>query len=228
MSNEKLKIPPQSTESEMALLGSILLRPESINEILDIVSLNHFYSDRHKKIYETMLELFSKSIPIDLISLSSRLKERKILDQVGGKSYLSEIIESVPSSVNIVHYADIVIKKSVTRSLIDASHEIGAMGYNEEHDLESLLDAAEKKIFAVTNRSTKKNFFSLKETLPEAWERLEKLHKSKDELRGIPTGFKSLDNTLAGFQKSDLIILAARPSMGKTSLALDIARNVAV
>ncbi|HMP85267.1 MAG TPA: DnaB-like helicase N-terminal domain-containing protein, partial [Candidatus Paceibacterota bacterium] len=228
MNDNKLKIPPQSIESEMALLGSILLKPESINEILDIISIENFYQDRHKKIYETMLELFSKAIPIDLISLSSRLKEKKILDQVGGKSYLSELVESVPSASNIVHYANIVLKKSITRNLIDASHDIGAMGYSEEYDLESLLDEAEKKIFKVTNRTTKKNFFSLKETLPEAWERLDKLHKSKDELRGVPTGFKSLDNTLAGFQKSDLIILAARPSMGKTSLALDIARNVAV
>lgn len=228
MADNKLKVPPQSLESEMALLGSIMLRPESINEVLDIVHPDYFYSDRHKKIYETMLELYGKSTPIDLISLASRLKEKKILDQVGGKSYLSEIVESVPSSANITHYADIVGKKAVTRGLINASEEIGALGYNEEHELDYLLDEAEKRIFKVTNRSHKKNFIELKDTLGEAWERLDKLHKSKDELRGIPTGFKGLDNKLAGFQKSDLIILAARPSMGKTSLALDIARHAAV
>ncbi len=226
--DNKLKIPPQSIESEMALLGSIMLRPESINEVLEMINGDSFYSDRHKKIYETMLELFSKSTPIDLISVSSRLKEKKILDQVGGKSYLSEIVESVPSSANIVHYAEIVLKKCTTRNLINASEEIGALGYNEAHDLDYLLDEAEKRIFKVTNKNHKKSFIELKDTLGEAWERLDKLHKSKDELRGVPTGFKSLDAKLAGFQKSDLIILAARPSMGKTSLALDIARSVAV
>lgn len=225
---ENTLVPPQSLESEMALIGSIMLRPDSVNDILDIIRPDVFYSDRHRKIYETMLELFGKSIPIDLISLSSRLKEKKILDQVGGKTYLTEILNSVPSSANIVHYAEIVSKKSISRDLIKVADEISALGYNEEKEMEEMLDEAEKKIYAVTNQTHKKSFVELKDTLHEAWERLDELHNSKDELRGVSTGFKSLDNKLAGFQKSDLIILAARPSMGKTSLALDIARNVAV
>jgi replicative DNA helicase len=223
-----LKVPPQSIESEMALLGSIMLRPESLNEVVDTISLESFYSERHRKIYETILELFSKSIPIDLISLSSRLKEKKTLEQCGGKSYLSELVESVPSSANIGHYADIVTKKSTTRDLIRAAEDIGALGYNEESDLEFILDEAEKKIFGVTNKTGKKTFIQLKDTLADAWERIDKLHKSDGAMRGVPTGFKGLDNKLAGFQNSDLIILAARPSVGKTSLALDLARNVAI
>lgn len=226
--SDNLKIPPQSIESEMALLGSIMLRPESLNDVVDIVRPEAFYSDRHRKIYDTILDLFTKSIPVDLVSLSARLKEKKILDQVGGKSYLTELVESVPSSANITHYADIVNKKSIARGLIRAADEISALGYNEEHDIENLLDEAEQRIFKVTNTNTKKNFVELRDTLDEAWERLDKLHKTKDQLRGVPSGFTHLDKTIAGFQKSDLIILAARPSMGKTSLALDIARNVAV
>ncbi|HRY30960.1 MAG TPA: replicative DNA helicase [Candidatus Paceibacterota bacterium] len=228
MATNKLRIPPQSVESEMALLGSVMLRPESINEVLDIIHPESFYSDRHRKIFETMIELLSKSTPIDLVSLSSRLKEKKVLDQVGGKSYLSEIIESVPSSANIVHYANIVAKKATARNLINAAEEIGAMSYDEIHELDVLLDEAEKRIFKVTNKTSKKSFIELKDTLGDAWERIDKLHKTKDSLRGVPTGFKCLDTKLAGFQKSDLVILAARPSMGKTSLALDIARHAAV
>lgn len=224
----KLKVPPQSLESEMALLGAMMLRPDSINEIVDTISPETFYSERHKKIYETILELFSKSIPIDLVSLASRLKEKKTLDQVGGKSYLSELVEAVPSAANITHYADIVSKKSIARNLIRASEDISALGYNEEYELEHILDEAEKRIFGITNASNKKSFIQLKDTLHDAWERIDKLHKSKEELRGIPTGFVGLDNKLAGFQPADLIILAARPSMGKTSLALDIARKVSV
>jgi len=223
-----LKIPPQSIDSEMAFLGSILMRPESINEIYEMMKPSFFYSERHRKIYETMIELFSKGTPIDLISMSSRLKEKKILEQTGGKSYLSELVESVPSSANIKHYAEIILKKATFRGLISVAEEISALGYNEEGEMEEAIDQAEKKILSVTSHTNQKTYTELKDTLPEAWERLEKLHNSKDEMRGIPTGFKGLDDKLAGFQKSDLIILAARPSVGKTSLALDIARNVAV
>jgi len=223
-----MRIPPQSLESEKALLGSIMLRPEAINDIVDIIKDNSFYAEKHRLIFKTMLELLSKSTPIDLLSLSHRLKEKKLLDQVGGNTYLSEIVESVPSSANIKHYAEIVQKKSMMRDLIVASEYISGLGYDEAQDLEELLDKAEKKIFDVTNFTSTQKFIELKDTLGEAWERLEKMHKSGDSLRGIPTGFKSLDSKLSGLQKSDLIILAARPSMGKTTLALDIARGAAI
>src|SRR3989344_4741392 len=224
---KSLRIPPQSIEAERALLGSVMLRPEVVHDLMDIVNTQSFYMDRHRMIWQTMMELFAKGTPIDLLSLSSRLKEKSILEQVGGSGVLSEMVGSVPSSTNAKHYGEIIQKKYMMRRLIDASEHIGELGFNEAGELEELLDQAEKKIFEVTNYSGVHKFIELKDTLAEAWERLDRLHKSGDELRGVPTGFKDLDSKLAGFQKSDLIILAARPSMGKTSLALDIARQAA-
>ncbi|KKU66513.1 MAG: Replicative DNA helicase [Parcubacteria group bacterium GW2011_GWA2_47_16] len=224
----KLRVPPQNTEAESALLGSIMLRPEAINEIIDFVNADSFYSERHRIIFKTMMELFSKSTPIDLLSISSRLGEKNMLEQVGGASFLAEIVQGVPSSTNAKHYSEIVQKKYMMRNLINAAEYISELGFDESADLEEMLDKAEKSIFEVTNYSGVHKFIELKDTLGEAWERLDKLHNSKDVLRGVPTGFKDLDSKLSGLQKSDLIILAARPSMGKTSLALDIARQAAV
>lgn len=223
-----LRIPPQSIEAEKALLGSIMIRPDAINEVMDVVAAHSFYVEKHRNIWKTMLELFSKGTPIDLLSLSSRLKEKEQLDQVGGASFLTELVNAVPSSTNAKHYAEIVEKKHMMRSLIEAAEHIGELGFDEASELEDLLDKAEKKIFEVTNYSGSSKFVEIKDTLVEAWDRIDRLHKTKDEMRGVPTGFKELDNKLAGFQKSDLIILAARPSMGKTSLALDIARKTAI
>jgi len=227
-SKQKLRVPPQNTEAESALLGSIMLRPEAINEIIDFVHADSFYSERHRIIFKTMMELFSKSTPIDLLSISSRLQEKNMLEQVGGASFLAEIVQGVPSSTNAKHYSEIVQKKYMMRNLINAAEYISELGFDESADLEEMLDKAEKSIFEVTNYSGVHKFIELKDTLGEAWERLDKLHNSKDVLRGVPTGFKDLDSKLSGLQKSDLIILAARPSMGKTSLALDIARQTAV
>ena len=223
-----LRIPPQSIEAEKALLGSIMIRPDAINEVMDVVNAQSFYVEKHRSIWKTMLELFGKSTPIDLLSLSSRLKEKEQLEQVGGASFLTELVHAVPSSTNAKHYAEIIQKKYMMRSLIEAAEHIGELGFDEASELEDLLDRAEKKIFEVTNYSGGSRFIELKDTLVEAWERIDRLHKTKGEMRGVPTGFKELDNKLAGFQKSDLIILAARPSMGKTSLALDIARKTAI
>ncbi len=223
-----LRIPPQSLEAEKALLGSIMIRTDMMHEVIDIVNTQVFYSDRHRMIWGAMMELHSKASPIDLLSLSSRLKEQNILEQCGGMSYITEIVHSVPSSSNAKYYAEIVHKKHVMRELISASEQIAELGWNEAGDLEELLDAAEKKIFEVTNFTGTHKFVELKDTLMEAWDRLDHLSKTKGELRGVSTGFRDLDAKLAGFQKSDLIILAARPSMGKTSLALDIARKAAI
>ncbi|MDP2593666.1 MAG: replicative DNA helicase [bacterium] len=223
-----IRIPPQSIEAEKAMLGSIMLRPDALLDILDFINERVFYTERHKVVWRAMLELYGKSTPIDLLSLSSRLKERNELDQIGGATYLTELVNVVPSSANIKYYADMVQKKFMMRSLIEASEYISHLGYDEAGDLEELLDKAEKKVYEITNFSGVHKFIELKDTLGEAWERLDRLHRSKGELRGVPTGFKELDNKLAGLQKSDLIILAARPSMGKTSLALDIARQTAV
>jgi replicative DNA helicase len=225
---KNLRVPPQNIDSEKAFLGSIMLKPETVYDIMDIVSAESFYSDKHKTIFKVIMELFSKQEPIDLLSLSSRLKEKKQLDQIGGNTYLTELVNSVPSAANIKHYAKIVQKKYILRNLINAADHISELGYDEKEEIDSLLDRAEKKIFSVTNFSISQKFTQLKETLTEAWERLDMLQNSKEELRGVPTGFKELDKKLSGLQKSDLIILAARPSMGKTSLALDIARQAAV
>lgn len=224
---KNLRVPPQSIESEKALLGSIMIKPSALNDLIDIVSHDSFYAEKHRLIYETMIELFSKNEPIDLLSMSNRLKEKKLLDTIGGRSYLAEMVNSVPSAGNAKHYANTVQKKSMMRNLIEAADYISELGYNEIEDLEEVLDKAEKKVYEVTESPTLHKFVALRETLGEAWERLDRLHKSKDELRGVRTGFKALDDKLAGFQKSDLIILASRPSMGKTALALDIARQTA-
>lgn len=222
-----LRIPPQNIESEKALLGSIMLKPEVLNDIIDILSYDSFYTEKHRIIYKTMLELFGKNEPIDILSMSSKLKEKKELEKIGGRSYLAELVNIVPSAGNAKHYAELVQKKGMMRSLIEAADFISELGYDEAQELEEMLDKAEKKIYEVTESPTLHKFVEIKETLGEAWERLDHLHKSKDELRGVRTGFKELDNMLAGFQKSDLVILAARPSMGKTALALDIARQTA-
>jgi replicative DNA helicase len=226
-SRQALRIPPHNLESERALLGSVMIKPEAMHEIIDILSGSAFYATKHRAIYETMLELFSRGEPIDLLSLSARLEEKGRLEYVGGRSYLSELVNTVPSAGNAKHYAHIVQKKAMMRNLIAAADYLCELGYDEGRDIEELLDEAEKKVYEVTNTPTLHKFIELKETLGEAWERLDRLHKSKDELRGIKTGFRDLDNLLAGLQKSDLIILAARPSMGKTALALDIARQTA-
>ncbi len=223
-----VRIPPQNIDSEKALLGSIMLKPEAMHDIIDTVKPDSFYSEKHRIIYNSMLELFEKNEPIDILSLSTKLKEKKQFDQIGGGTYLTELVDFVPSAANAKHYAEIVQKKFMMRNLISAADHISELGYNEENDIEYTLDSAQSSIFEVTNSPTLQKFITIKETLSEAWERIELLHQSKDEIRGVRSGFKGLDNLLAGFQKSDLIIIAARPSMGKTALALDIARQAAV
>ena len=227
-SQNHLRIPPHNIEAEKALLGSIMLRGDVMFEITDLAHTISFYSEKHRLIFETMLDLWSKRNPTDLLSVSARLKEKNILEEIGGNSYLSELVNSVPSAANATYYAQIIQKKHIARNLIGAGDFVSSLGYDEAAELEELLDQAQKKIYDVTNISSIHKFVELKEELTEAWERLDRLHNSGDGLRGIPTGFKQLDEILSGLQKSDLIILAARPSVGKTALALDIARQTAV
>jgi replicative DNA helicase len=224
----KIRIPPHSLEAEMALLGSVMLRPDAIYEVMDLVGANSFYFEKHRIIFETMLELFGKHQPIDILSLSSRLKEKELSERVGGTTYLTELSSTVPSSANAKHYAEIVMKKFLMRELIAASEYMSHLGFNEAGDLEEILDQAEKKVFDITERfAGNARFQDLKPLLHEAFERFEKLSSAEHELRGVHTGFKALDDILGGFQNSDLIIIAARPSVGKTALALDIARRTA-
>ncbi|MBU6370514.1 MAG: replicative DNA helicase [Patescibacteria group bacterium] len=224
----QIRIPPQNSDAEIALLGSIMLRPEVLPEIMDMLVPESFYTGKHKIIFMAMQELYRRQEPIDLLTLSSKLKESGDLDRIGGASFLTEILGSVPSSSNAEHYAGIIQKKYVMRRLIEAAERIGNLGYDEEAELLSILDQAEKNLFDVTSKNLSGKYVALKDILPEAMERLDKLHESKGQLRGIATGFNDLDNLLSGLQKSDLIILAARPSVGKTSLALDIVRHAAV
>ena len=224
-----MRIPPQSIDAEKALLGSIMVRPVGLNDIIDLVAPEAFYVEKHRLIYQAMVELARKSEPIDLVSLSGKLKERGVLESLGGSTFLSELVALVPASTNIEHYANIVARKSTLRELIGAGDTITELGFDENTDLDEVLDRAEKEVTNVTSRAgQKKKFVGIKEILPKSWETMEKLAAHTGEFRGVPTGFPSLDKMLSGLQKSDLIILAARPSMGKTSLALEIARQTAL
>lgn len=223
----KTRMPPQNIDAERSVLGSLMLDSKAIDVVIDILDPENFYSPKHRIIYQAMADIYEKKEPIDVLSISSRLKDKKQLENAGGGSYLTELVNCVPTASNAKHYAEIVHKKSVLRDLIESSGHISQLGYDEETDIDELLDEAESKIFSIAKISTKQRFSNIKSALVDAWERFDRLHKTKGEIRGVPTGFSDLDNLLAGFQKSDLIILAARPSIGKSALALDIARNVA-
>jgi replicative DNA helicase len=227
-SNNDLKVPPQNIEAERSVLGSLMLDKDAIIRVANLVRIGDFYKDDHNLIYEAMVELYEKREPIDVLSLSNRLEEKNQLDKIGGSSYLTSLVNSVPSSSNVEHYAKVVQKKSTLRKLITASAEITEMGYKESEDVEKILDEAEQKLFSVSQKYIKQDFVSIKSILESAFNRIDELHKGDHKLRGIPCGFPDLDNLLAGFQKSDLVIIAARPSIGKTSLALDLARQIAV
>jgi replicative DNA helicase len=175
-----------------------------------------------------MLELYEKNEPIDLLSLTNRLEEKKQLEEIGGASYLTSLVNTVPTAAHVVHYAKIIKNKKILRDLIETSHQIVQLSYQEPEDVENLVDTAEQKIFSISQKSINQKFLPVKDTLEEAFERIDKLHRGDGTIRGIPTGFIDLDNYLAGLQKSDLIVLASRPSLGKTTLALDFARHIAV
>ena len=223
-----LRIPPQNIEAERALLGSIMLRPDAMYEVMEVLSPQSFYAEKHRLLYGVMHELFTKRSPTDMLAVASRLSEKDLLEEIGGNSYLADLVNSVPSAANAEYYAQLVQKKSLARNLISAADHISSLGYDEEQEIDEILDQAQKRVFDVADIGSIHKFVELKTELDEAWERLDRLHNSGDGLRGVPTGFAELDQKLSGLQKSDLIILAARPSMGKTSLALDIARQAAV
>lgn len=222
------RMPPQNKDAEMAVLGSFMLDPNALVKVADILSENDFYYENHKLIYKAILDLFEKRKPTDVVSVSSRLKEKKILDQIGGMSYIAHLVNTVPTAAGVVHYAEIVNKKRILRDLIEASQHINFLGYREDDDVERLLDEAEQKIFSISQSSLRNKFIPAKNALEEAFNRIDRLHKNTEELRGVPTGFKQLDTILSGLQPSDLIIVACRPSMGKTSFAMDVARHAAL
>ena len=222
------KLPPQSIEAEKSLLGCLMLDKNAILKVADFLRPEDFYRKVHQEIYQAALELFEKGEPIDLLSVSNRLREKNLLEEIGGNSYLTELINSVPTASHVLNYAKIIQRKRILRDLIEASQEINLLGYQEKEDVESLLDQAEKKIFSIAQKSLTQKFVPVKDCLEEAFERIDKLSKKEAGLRGLPTGFSDLDNLLAGLQKSDLIILAARPTLGKSALALNFATNIAI
>ncbi|OIO40526.1 replicative DNA helicase [Candidatus Pacearchaeota archaeon CG1_02_31_27] len=221
------KLPPQNIDAEQSALGCLLIDKNAIIKVIDFLKTKDFYKSDHQEIYQVMTELFERNDPIDMLSVSSRLKEKNKLENIGGNAYLTQLVNAVPTAAHISNYAKIVQRKRILRDLIDVSYDIGQMGYNESEDIEVLLDQAERKIFGITQKSLTQKFLSIKDSLVEAFERIDRLSKHEGGPRGISTGFIDLDNMLSGLQRSDLIILAARPSMGKSSLALDFARHVA-
>lgn len=224
----QVKLPPQSIEAEKSALGCLMLDKNAVVKVVDFLKPADFYKKTHQEIYKAMVELFDKREAIDLLSVSGRLKEKKLLEEIGGNSYLTELVNFVPTATNVLNYAKTVRKKKILRDLIESGQEINLMGYNEDEDVDILLDKAEQRIFSIAQRSLSQDFVPVKASLEEAFERIDKLSKHQGDIRGLPSGFRDLDNLLAGFQKSDLIILASRPSLGKSSLALCFAANAAI
>ncbi len=222
------KLPPQAIDVEKSLLGCLLLDKNAILKIVDFLFPEDFYLKDHQEIYLACREIFEKGEPIDLLSVSNRLREKNLLEEVGGTSYLTELVNSVPTPSHVLNYAKIVQRKRILRDLISASQEIGELAYNESEDINVILDRAEKRIFSIAQKGFTSEFLPVKADLEAAFQRIDLLSKGGEKLRGLPTGFVDLDNILAGLQNSDLIILAARPSLGKSALALNIAANIAI
>jgi replicative DNA helicase len=222
------RVPPQNAEAEQSVLGSLMLDKDAVIKVADLITAEDFYDERHKLIYLAILKLYDERSSIDVLTVSNKLEEGLSLERAGGMSYLTTLVNSVPSAAHVVHYAQIVRRKGTLRRLISSATEIVSLGYQEENELETILDQAEQKLFSVSQKYLKQNFVSISEILHETFDRIDELHREKGKMRGIPTGFHDLDSKLGGLQNSDLIILAARPSMGKTSLALDMVRNMAM
>ncbi|MGY4893291.1 MAG: replicative DNA helicase [Candidatus Saccharimonadota bacterium] len=221
------KIPPQNVDAEMSLLGAVLIDEETLADITEHVKPHDFYDKRHGIIFDAMMRLYEKNKPVDLLTLTDELKRKKEIDEIGGSAYLTELTNYVPTAAHAESYAEIVAQKAVRRRLIKASGEISELGYNEETSTQELLQQAESELFAVSDQSLKQDLISLESILTDSFDRMEELHRNKGALRGVRTGYRDLDNMTAGLQRSDLIILAARPAMGKTTLVTNLAYNVA-
>lgn len=221
------KVPPQNVDAEMSLLGAVLIDEETLADISEHVTPQDFYDKRHGIIYGAMMRLYEKHKPVDLLTLTDELNKKKELDGVGGSAYLSELTNYVPTAAHAEAYAELVAGKAVRRRLIKASGDISELGFDEEYSTQELLEKAEAELFSVSDQSLKQDLVSLESILTESFDRMEELHRNKGSLRGVRTGYRDLDNMTAGLQRSDLIILAARPAMGKTTLVTNLAYNVA-
>lgn len=221
------RLPPQNIEAEQAVLGAIFLEEEALMVASELLAPEDFYRTSHQRIFEVMLALAGRDEPVDLVTVTAELNNRKWLDDVGGVNYLSDLANSVPTAANIEFYSKIVAEKAILRRLIRAATNIAKDGYTASDDVETILNEAEKNILEVSQQKRTTNFIPIKDVLVETYEKIERLHQQKGEVTGLPSGFRDLDKMTAGFQKSDLIIVAARPSVGKTAFALNIAQNVA-
>jgi replicative DNA helicase len=218
---------PQNLEAEASLLGAILIDSDALVKIADAISYDDFFDTRHQRIYEAITQLYERRSPIDVLTLADQLKNNAYLDLVGGASYLTELTNFVPTASHVEQYAAIVAQKALRRRLIGASEQIVELGYDESKALKELVEEAEAQLFVVSQKHVKQSIVSIETILAESFDRLDDLHKDKNKIRGVPTGFRDMDDILAGLQRSDLFILAARPSMGKTAFSLNLAHNVA-
>lgn len=221
------KIPPQNLDAEKSLLGAVLIDEEVLADVSEIVKPKDFYDKNHQMIFDGMMRLYEKHSPVDMLTLTDELKRKDHLELIGGSAYLSELTNYVPTAAHAEAYASMVAQKAVRRRLIKASGEISEMGYDEDTDMQELLSKAEAELFSVSDQSLKQDLVSIESVLTDSFDRMEELHQNKGAIRGIRTGYRDLDNMTAGLQRSDLIILAARPAMGKTTLVTNLAYNVA-
>jgi replicative DNA helicase len=222
------KLPPQNIDAEQSVLGGILIENEAINKVLEILTLDDFYRDSHQKIFNALVDLSERDEPVDLITLTNELRKSNQLDSIGGASYLASLIDSVPTAANIEYYAKIVKEKAILRRLIETSTDIITQSYEDRGDVEGFLDEAERAIFEISERRVKPSFYSIRDIVKESFKTIERLFEKKELVTGVPSGFKELDRMTAGFQASDLIIVAGRPSMGKTALCLNLAQYAAI
>ncbi len=227
VSSEALRVPPHDIEAEKSALGALLIDPSAINQVAEFLRSEHFYLPEHQSIYSAMLSLYEKQKPIDVLTLKDQLKDEGTLKKIGGQMYLSDLINAVPTSAYVEHYAHIVKSQYAKRKLIELSSRMVQKAFSEKGDIKKLIDQAEVEIFALAQEHLHQDFIELKEILAESFERLEEFVKKGTHLRGVPTGFTDLDNKLAGMQDSNLLVLAARPGIGKTTLALNMALSIA-
>lgn len=219
---------PQNLEAEASLLGAVLIDSDALVKIADVIVVSDFFDTRHQRIYEAITQLYEKRSPIDVLTLADQLKGNGFLEMIGGPSYLTELTNFVPTAAHVEQYAEIVAQKAVRRRLIKTSRELTDLGYDESKAIKELIEEAEANLFEVSQQHVKQSITSIEDVLADSFERFDDLHKDKNKVRGIPTGFRDMDDILAGLQRSDLFILAARPSMGKTAFSLSLAHNVAV
>jgi replicative DNA helicase len=222
------RVPPQAVEVEMSVLGAMLLDKEAISRALDLINDEVFYKESHRLIFQSMVNLFDRSEPVDLVTLTEDLRRRGLLEKIGGSYYLTELTDKITSAANVEYHAKIILEKALMRHLISSSNEISARAYEDSEDAFDLLDEAEQKIFKISESNLKRGFISMNAALHQTMELLESIHGKHSGVTGVPTGFTQVNNLTGGFQKSDLIIVAGRPSQGKTALVLSVARNASV